>query len=190
MILFPADQRTTVGPSGCLSSEQERPRTSKAEGILILTRARWIRLLITACLTSLLKLHLQYNSSVPRLLSKEPQGQTWGSQKLAPSLRFIAILTASSSRRYPQDNIGNTCNYSPLCGAAAVSKQAWLCLFGWEANRVANKNSTNDASQEHWLQKAIQTGSGVGWNDVSTCLADHQEVLNRYEANHSATVQL
>ena len=58
------------------------------------------------------------------------QGQTWGSHKLALSLRPIATLIASSSRRSPQDEIDSKCNQSPLCGAAAASNRTQLGSSG------------------------------------------------------------
>ena len=165
-MLFPADQGTRVRPSGRLPSERERPVGSMVDGILALTRARWIRLLIVACLVSLLEPRLHDKPCVPWLLTKVPQGQTCGSHKLAPSLRPIATLIASSSRRRPQDEIGSTCNQSPLCGAAAASNRAWLCSSGWKANKVANEDSTNGASQKRYLQAAVPTGGGNGWSAV------------------------
>ena len=163
MMLFLADHRISLRPSGHLPSERERPVGSMMDRILALRRTRWIRLLITACLASLLEPRLQDKPCVPRLLTKVLQGQIL---KLEPSLRPIVTLIALSSRCSPQDEIGSTCNQLLLCGAAAASKRARLCSCGWEANKVASEDSTNCAFQECSQQAAVPTGGVNGWNGV------------------------
>ena len=138
-MLFSAAQGTRLRPLGRLSSEQEWPVGSMMDEILAFTRAQWIKLLITACLASLLEPCLQDNPCVLRLLTKVPQGQTWGSHKLA--LSFTPIVTL---KRHSQDDGHRMKLVVHITYYHCLQQWAYeldCAISDWEANKVANEGS-------------------------------------------------
>ena len=111
---FPSSQLTKVQPSGRPSPERMRPTGSLVEGMPALTKALWIASFSWAwrvCLPALLR---QDNPWLPLASTNAPQGQLWGEQRFAPSLRPTATRTASLSMRSPHAVMGHAWSQSPL----------------------------------------------------------------------------
>ena len=109
---FPSSQLTKVHPSGRPSPERMRPTGSLVEGMPALTKALWIASFSWAwrvCLPALLR---QDNPWLPLASTNAPQGQLWGEQRFAPSLRPTATRTASLSMRSPHAVMGHA--WSPV----------------------------------------------------------------------------
>ena len=116
-------QGIKVMPSGLLPSDRDNPFGSLQGGIL----ARFMAKIIYPMMTS---------HSTGNLFARKtsiPHGHLWGSQRFTPRFIPTATLTASSSKRNPQEVIGRACSQSPLCGtdttlnrALLYSSLAWL----------------------------------------------------------------
>ena len=96
-----------------------------------LTKALWIASFSWAwrvCLPALLR---QDNPWLPLASTNAPQGQLWGEQRFAPSLRPTATRTASLSMRSPHAVMGHAWSQSPLWDARDASSRALLYWSVW-----------------------------------------------------------
>ncbi len=121
---FPNDHGIWVTPSGRLPSVLTKPCGSLMAGTPALMRDRQMISLRHWCLLILPADFLQTKPCKPLWSTWAPQGQRWGSQSFAPSLKPTADLISSLSRRRPQAEIGRAWSQSLLWVADTASSLA------------------------------------------------------------------
>jgi len=103
-------------------------------------------------------LRLQARPWVPSGPTLAPHRHWWGSQSLAPKRSPTATLTASLSRRKPQDGMGSAWSQSPLREADTARRRAWWCLSGRLVFRLAKSAAMEGLSRSCCLEDNEPTG--------------------------------